>query len=96
MARRPLRSLRGYGQQTRLTVLPNLARRGRRLPGDPRRVAPQIFQAVERALVAMKDVDHYFEVIEDDPLARGKSINCGRPSTVIFPQSRFNFVRNRF
>ena len=77
-------------------VLPNLARGGRRLPGDPRRVAPQIFQAVEGALVAMKDVDHYFEVIENDPLAGGKPINGRRPSAVIFPQSRFNFVRDRF
>jgi hypothetical protein len=40
-------------------------------------------------------VDDDFEIIEHDPLTRRKSVNRGRAASVIFTQSRFNFVRNR-
>ena len=66
------------------------------LPGDSRRVAPQILQAIKAALVAVKDVDHNLEVIEHDPLARRKTVDrCGAPA-LIFSQPCFNFVRDRF
>ncbi len=55
-----------------------------RFPGDPRRVAPQIFQTIKSALVAMEDVDHDFEIIEHDPLARRKTVDRGRAPAVIF------------
>jgi hypothetical protein len=73
-----------------------LTRSGRRLPRDARRVAPQVFQAVERAFVAMEDVDDDFEIIEHDPLARRKTIDRSRAPAVVFAQSRFNFARDRF
>jgi len=44
----------------------------------------------------VKDVNHDFEIIEYDPLARRKTVDRGRAQTVIFLQSRFNFVRDRF
>ena len=44
----------------------------------------------------MEDVDHDLEIIEHDPLARRKTIDRGRAQAVIFLQSRFNFVRDRF
>jgi hypothetical protein len=49
-----------------------------------RRVAPQIFQTVKRAFVAMEDVDHNFEIIEHDPLARRKSVDRGGSPAMIF------------
>jgi hypothetical protein len=51
---------------------------------DPRRVAPQIFQTVKRAFVAMEDVDDHFEIIEHDPLARRKTVDCGGAPVMIF------------
>jgi hypothetical protein len=71
-------------------------RSGRRLPRDARRVAPQIFQAVKRAFVAVEDVDDDFKVIEHDPLARRETVDCGRAPSVIFAQTRLNFIRDRF
>jgi len=65
-------------------------------PLYPRRVAPEIFQAVKGALVTVKNVDNYLQVIEDHPLAGGKSINGCGPKRMVFSQSRFDFVRNRF
>jgi len=53
-------------------------------PRDVRRIPPQIFQAIERALVAMEDVDNHFEIIEHDPLARRKTVDCRRADMVIF------------
>jgi hypothetical protein len=65
-----------------------------RFPIYTRRVAPQIFQAVERAFIAMEDVHHHLQIIEHDPLTRGKSVDCDRANNVIFPQVRLNFVRD--
>ena len=62
---------------------PVSARGGRRLPGDARRIAPQIFQTVERAFVAMEDVDHRFEVIEHDPLTRRETVDGRRTPAVV-------------
>ena len=39
-------------------------------PAEARRIAPKVFEAVELAFVAMKDVDDDLQVIEHDPLAR--------------------------
>ena len=44
----------------------------------------------------MEDVDNYFEIIEHDPLARRKTVDCGRAPAVVFAQSRFNFIGDRF
>ncbi len=62
-------------------------------PRHPRCVAPQIFQAVELAFIAMKDVDHDFEVIEDNPLAGWKAVDGGGAPAVIFAQAHFDFIR---
>jgi hypothetical protein len=64
-------------------------------PRDPRRIAPQILQAVKGALVAVEDVDNHFEIIEHDPLARRKTVNRRGAQTVIFFQSRLNFIGDR-
>jgi hypothetical protein len=44
----------------------------------------------------MEDVDNYFEVIEHDPLTRRKTVHCGRAPAMVFPQSCFNFIGDRF
>ena len=44
----------------------------------------------------MEDVDHDFEIIEHDPLACRKSVDRGGAPAVVFFQSRFDFVRDRF
>jgi hypothetical protein len=74
----------------------NLARCRGRFPRDPRRVPPQVFQAVKGALVAMEDVDNDFEIIEHDPLARRKTVDRGGPHLMIVPQSRLNLVGDGF
>lgn len=43
----------------------------------------------------MQDVDHHFEIIEHDPLARRKTVDGSGAPPVVLAQSRFNFVRNR-
>ncbi len=43
----------------------------------------------------MEDVHDHLEVIENDPLARGKSIDGDGPNSVVFPESRLNLVRDR-
>ena len=67
-----------------------------RFPFQPRRVAPQIFQAVEGAFVAMKNVHDHLQIIEHHPLAGGKSVNRHGPQRMILSQSRFNFACDRF
>ena len=44
----------------------------------------------------MEDVDHRFEIIEHDPLARRESVYRGRAQAVVFFQARFNFIRDCF
>jgi len=44
----------------------------------------------------MEDVHHDFEIIEHDPLACRKTINCGGANGVVFLQSRLDFVGDRF
>ncbi len=53
-------------------------------PLNPRSVAPQIFQAIEFAFVAMEDVHDDLQVIEHDPLARRETIDRRRACRVIF------------
>ena len=66
-----------------------------RLPRHARRVAPQIFEAVEPAFVAVEDVHDHLHVIEDDPLARWKTIDRCSANSVVFAQSCFDFAANR-
>jgi len=44
----------------------------------------------------MEDVDHDFEIVEYDPLARRKTVDRGGPPAVVFSQPRFDFVRDGF
>jgi hypothetical protein len=66
-----------------------------RFPIYARGVTPQIFQAVERAFVAVEDVHYHLQIIEHDPLTGGESVDCDRARGVIFLQARFNFIRDR-
>ena len=43
----------------------------------------------------VKDVDNHFEIIEDDPLARWKTVNRRGAQAVVFFQSRLNFIGDR-
>jgi hypothetical protein len=61
-----------------------------------RRVAPQVFQAVEGALVSVKDVDNHLQVVEHHPLAGRKSVDRYWSKRMVFTQARFDFVCNRF
>jgi hypothetical protein len=64
-------------------------------PLDPARVAPQIFQTIERAFVAMEHVDNYLEIIQHDPLTGRETIDGRGAHGVIFFQPRFNFTGDR-
>ena len=44
----------------------------------------------------MEDMDDYMQIIEHDPLAGWKSIDCGRANTLILFQLGFDLTRNRF
>lgn len=51
---------------------------------QPRCVAPEIFEAIERALFLMENVDHDIGVIRHDPLANGKPVHRhGRRSMLL-------------
>jgi hypothetical protein len=65
-------------------------------PLEAWRVAPEILQAVKGALVSMKHVDNYLQVIKHDPLAGRETVNRHRSNRVILSQSRFNFICDRF
>ena len=65
-----------------------------RFPFEPGRVAPEIFQTVKSTFVPVKDVNHYLQVIEHDPLARGKTVYCSCGDFVVLLQSSFNFAGN--
>ena len=43
----------------------------------------------------MENVHYHLEVIENDPLARRKSIDGDGPNSVVFPESRLNLVCDR-
>jgi hypothetical protein len=43
----------------------------------------------------VEDVHDHLEVIENDPLAGGKSIDGDGPNSVVFPESRLNLARDR-
>lgn len=43
----------------------------------------------------MKDVDHYLKIIEHDPLAGRKSVDCYSTNFVILLQSSLDLIRNR-
>ena len=55
----------------------------RGLPRHARGVAPEIFEAVELALLAAEDVHDDLHVIEHDPLARGKTVHGSGANAVI-------------
>jgi hypothetical protein len=44
-------------------------------PFNPRGVTPEIFETVEIAFFAMKDVNYNLEIIQHDPLAGRKAID---------------------
>ena len=44
----------------------------------------------------MKNVDDHLQIIEHDPLACGKPVNCHRPHGMVLSQSCFNFVCDSF
>jgi hypothetical protein len=44
----------------------------------------------------VEDVDNHFEIVEHDPLAGREAVDRSRADVVIFLQSRFDFVRDRF
>jgi hypothetical protein len=60
------------------------------------RVTPQVFQAVKRSFVPVKNVDNDLQVIEHDPLACGKPVDRHGPHGMIFSQTRLNFVCDCF
>ena len=68
----------------------------RRLPMHSRRVTPQIFEAVESALVSVKNVDNHLQEIKHHPLAGGKSIDRDGSNRMILSQPCFEFVCNCF
>ena len=67
-----------------------------RFPFEAGRVAPQIFQAVKRSFVPVKNVDNDLQIIEHNPLARGKPVNRHGPEGMVLSQTRFNFVCDCF
>jgi aspartyl-tRNA synthetase len=44
----------------------------------------------------VEDVDYYFEVIEDNPLARRKTVDRGCATIVVVAQARFDLIGNGF
>jgi hypothetical protein len=70
--------------------------RSRCFPFDARRVAPQVFQGVEIASVAMENMHDHLQVIEHHPLTGGKTIDRDWPHRVIGLQPRFDFVGDCF
>ncbi len=67
-----------------------------RFPFESGRVAPEIFQTVEGTFVAVKDVNHYLQVVEHDPLAGWKSVNRHRSNGMVLSQSCFDFICDGF
>jgi hypothetical protein len=67
-----------------------------RFPGEPRRVTPKIFETIEGAFFAVKNVHHHLQVIEHDPLARGKTIHRRRADVMVVLQTRFDFSSDCF
>ena len=70
--------------------------RGSRFTPNQRRVAPEIFQTVKGAFVPVKDVDHHLQIIEHDPLAGWKSVNCNGSNGMVFSQACFDFACDGF
>jgi hypothetical protein len=66
------------------------------LPVEAGRIAPEVFEGIESAFFLVKDVDHHLEIIEYDPLARGKSIHRRRLDPIVLPQAGFNFACDGF
>jgi len=72
------------------------SRCGSCFPPNQGRVTPEIFQTVKGTFVAVKDVDHYLQVIEHNPLAGWKSVNRHGSNGMILSQSCFDFIRDGF
>jgi hypothetical protein len=77
-------------------IVPLRSARGSRFPFESRRVAPEIFQAVKRSFVPVKNVDNDLQIVEHDPLAGWKSVDSYRPYGMVLSQTRFNFVCDCF
>jgi hypothetical protein len=67
-----------------------------RFPFEAGRVAPQIFQAVKRSFVPVKNVDNNLQIIEHNPLACGKPVNRHGSHGMVLSQMRLNFVCDCF
>lgn len=65
-------------------------------PFNSRRITPKIFQTVERAFVAMKNMHNHLKIIEHDPLTRGEPVHRDCAHTVIFLQTGLDLIRDRF
>lgn len=72
-----------------------LASRGGRIPREPWGVSPQIFETVEFAFFAVKNVYDNLQIIDHDPLTRWESIHGGSTNFVILLEPRFDFTRDR-
>ena len=44
----------------------------------------------------MEDVNHDLEIIQNDPLARRKAIDCGGAASVVVTQTGFDLIRDCF
>src|SRR4051794_40573621 len=53
----------------------------------PRRVAPEILQAVKGPLLCMKNVHQHVVIIDDDPLAHPGAVRVVRLGRVVIPQA---------
>jgi hypothetical protein len=63
---------------------------------QPGGISPEIFEAVESAFFAMKNVHNHPQVIEYDPLAGRKPIHRHGFDLVILSQARLDLARDRF
>jgi hypothetical protein len=69
--------------------------RVRGFPSHARRVAPEIFEAVELAFLAAEDMDDDLHVIDHDPLARREAVHRNGLDLVLALEPAFDFARYR-
>lgn len=63
-----------------------------RFQPHPRRVAPEVFEAVERALFRVENVDDHVGVIGHDPLTHGEAVDRHRAHAVVLFQAFLELV----
>lgn len=61
-----------------------------------RRIAPKIFERIERAFLGVKDVHEDIVVIDDDPLAEWASVHIMRAQRVFVPHFVFDLRGDGF